>query len=202
MGELAVEVIGEQWFWRVGYPGTGVVTANEIHLPVDRPVDLALRSTDVIHSFWVPLPAGKLDLIPGQTNHLRFTLTEVGRFRGECAEFCGSSTPTWRSWSWWSRRRSPRAVDRRPRRRARAAARGQRRRPRPRGLRRRARRRLPHHRGRQLGAGRARPDDARRPLDARRRHPAQRSRRCGRGIRDPDARRNPAPRCRRRRARC
>ena len=87
--EVPVEVVGQQWFWRVRYPGTGVATANELRLPVDRPVDVRLRSVDVIHSFWVPRLAGKVDLIPGQTNHLRFTPTKVGSYRGECAEFCG-----------------------------------------------------------------------------------------------------------------
>jgi len=87
--EVAVEVRGEQWFWRIHYTGTDVESANVIRLPVDRPVALTLRSEDVNHSFWVPSLAGKVDLIPGQTNQLRFTPTKVGRFRGQCAEFCG-----------------------------------------------------------------------------------------------------------------
>lgn len=87
--EVKVDVEGEQWFWRVRYPESGVTSANLIRLPVDRPVVVTLHSDDVIHSFWVPRLAGKLDVIPGQTNRLRFTPTEVGRFRGECAEFCG-----------------------------------------------------------------------------------------------------------------
>lgn len=84
-----VDVVGEQWFWRITYPDSGVVTANELRLPVDRPVEVRLRSNDVVHSFWVPQLAGKLDLIPGQTGTLRFTPQRVGTFRGECAEFCG-----------------------------------------------------------------------------------------------------------------
>jgi cytochrome c oxidase subunit 2 len=88
-GELRVDVTGVQWFWRISYPGTEVATANEIRLPVDRAVLLRLRSEDVIHSLWVPRLAGKVDLIPGQTNELRFTPTKVGTYRGECAEFCG-----------------------------------------------------------------------------------------------------------------
>lgn len=84
-----VEVTAEQWFWRVHYVAEGVDTANDIRLPVDRPVEIRLRSHDVVHSFWVPRLAGKLDVLPEQTNTLRFTPNEVGSFRGECAEFCG-----------------------------------------------------------------------------------------------------------------
>lgn len=86
---LVVDIEGRQWFWGIHYADSGVNTANLLRLPVDVPVDLVLRSTDVNHSFWVPRLAGKVDLIPGQTNHLRFTPTQVGRYRGVCAEFCG-----------------------------------------------------------------------------------------------------------------
>lgn len=86
---LTVDVVGRQWWWDVRYPGAGIRTANEIHLPVGRNVDLRLRSLDVAHSFWVPQLAGKLDLIPGQTNHLRVRARRTGTFIGECAEFCG-----------------------------------------------------------------------------------------------------------------
>jgi cytochrome c oxidase subunit 2 len=88
-GELRVEVTGEQWFWRVHYPVGDVTTANEIRLPEGQPVDVVIRSADVAHSFWVPQLAGKVDAIPGQTNHLRFTADRIGTYRGECAEFCG-----------------------------------------------------------------------------------------------------------------
>jgi cytochrome c oxidase subunit 2 len=84
-----VDVVGEQWFWRVSYPDTGITTANQVRLPVDRPAELHLHATDVIHSFWVPQLAGKLDLTPGESPVLRFTPQAVGTFRGECAEFCG-----------------------------------------------------------------------------------------------------------------
>jgi cytochrome c oxidase subunit 2 len=60
-----------------------------LHLPVGRPVEIGLSSDNVIHSFWVPQLAGKVDMIPGQHNWLRFTPTSVGVYRGECAEFCG-----------------------------------------------------------------------------------------------------------------
>jgi cytochrome c oxidase subunit 2 len=86
---LRVDVTGHDWWWDVRYPDSGVRTANEIHLPVGRTVDLALRSVDLIHSFWVPQLAGKLDLVPGQTNHLRLQPERTGTFLGECAEFCG-----------------------------------------------------------------------------------------------------------------
>ena len=86
---VRVEVDGELWWWRVNYPDDGVVTANEIHVPRGAQVELTLRSSNVIHSFWVPQLAGKTDLVPGVTNHLSFTPTSTGTFRGQCAEFCG-----------------------------------------------------------------------------------------------------------------
>ncbi len=86
---LRVQVIGKQWWWAVEYPGTGVVTANEVHVPVGRPLEIQVDSDNVIHSFWVPQLAGKLDMIPGQHNTLRLTVHNTGVFRGECAEFCG-----------------------------------------------------------------------------------------------------------------
>jgi cytochrome c oxidase subunit 2 len=86
---VEVDVAGVQWWWDVSYPSTNVRTANEIHLPVDRAADIVLTTRDVIHSFWVPDLAGKLDEIPGQTNHLRFTPKSIGVFEGHCAEFCG-----------------------------------------------------------------------------------------------------------------
>ncbi len=88
-GELRIAVVGERWWWDVSYPGTGVRTANEIHIPVGRPVDIELTSDNVIHSFWVPQLAGKVDTIPGQPNHLRLTASEAGTYRGACAEYCG-----------------------------------------------------------------------------------------------------------------
>jgi cytochrome c oxidase subunit II len=88
-GELNVEVRGERWWWRVQYTNPSFETANEIHLPVDRPVAIGLDSDNVIHSFWVPQLASKVDTIPGQHNVLRFTPQKIGVYRGECAEFCG-----------------------------------------------------------------------------------------------------------------
>ena len=97
---LVVDVIGHQFWWEFRYPGEGVVTANELHLPVGRPVSLRLQSADVIHSFWVPMLGGKRDVNPrvrqpeGETkpyNWLHFTIREPGVYRGQCAEFCGRS---------------------------------------------------------------------------------------------------------------
>jgi cytochrome c oxidase subunit II len=87
--ELRIEVVGKRWWWAVSYPGEGITTANEIHIPVGRPLVIGLDSDNVIHSFWVPQLAGKVDLIPGQHNVLRVTATKPGTYRGECAEYCG-----------------------------------------------------------------------------------------------------------------
>ncbi len=88
-GAVHVEVVGKRWWWAVSYPDDRITTANEIHLPVGRQAEIGLSSDNVIHSFWVPQLAGKVDMIPGQHNWLRFTPTAVGTYRGECAEFCG-----------------------------------------------------------------------------------------------------------------
>lgn len=90
-GEEAVfiEVTGHQWWWEVSYPGTGVTLENTLHIPAGIPVNIQLRSNDVIHSFWVPRLAGKLDAIPGRTNILRLQADEPGTYYGQCAEFCG-----------------------------------------------------------------------------------------------------------------
>jgi cytochrome c oxidase subunit 2 len=88
-GALRVEVVGKRWWWQVSDPGTGFTTANELHLPAGRPVEIGLDSDNVIHSFWVPELAGKVDLVPGQHNVLRFTPRTPGKYIGECAEFCG-----------------------------------------------------------------------------------------------------------------
>lgn len=92
-GSLRVEVIGEQWWWRVRYPtaGGGVELANELHLPLGEPVDIHLLSADVIHSFWVPALGGKLDMMPGRGTRLTLRPTRAGRFNGVCAEYCGDS---------------------------------------------------------------------------------------------------------------
>lgn len=90
---LRIEVTGEQWWWRVRYlDGNGrpdFETANEVRVPAGRPVELTLSSADVIHSFWVPALAGKLDMIPGRTTRLRIRAEAPGEYRGQCAEYCG-----------------------------------------------------------------------------------------------------------------
>jgi cytochrome c oxidase subunit 2 len=86
---LVVEVVGHQWSWEVRYPGEGVTVTDELHIPVGRPVSLQLTSADVIHSFWVPALAGKMDLLPERTNTLVLEAGEPGVHRSRCAEFCG-----------------------------------------------------------------------------------------------------------------
>jgi len=88
---LRIELTGHQWWWEVRYPDASpaIVTANEIVVPAGRPVELALHSDDVVHSVWVPQLAGKVDLIPGKRNFLRFSADRRGRYVGQCAEFCG-----------------------------------------------------------------------------------------------------------------
>ena len=86
---LKVVVTGHQWFWQVQYPGTAAVTANEIHIPAATRVDVAVRTADVIHSFWVPRLNRKIDMIPGRTNHILLDAPDPGVYRGQCSEFCG-----------------------------------------------------------------------------------------------------------------
>ncbi len=88
---LKIKSVGHQWWFEFSYPGTAVVTANEVHLPVNKPVVFELTSTDVIHSFWVPKLAGKLDMVPAKTNTLWFVPDKEGTYLGQCAEFCGTS---------------------------------------------------------------------------------------------------------------
>ena len=87
--ERTILVIGHQWWWEVRYPGTTAVTANEIHIPARTPVRVQVRTADVIHSFWVPQLNRKIDTLPGSTNAIELYADAVGRYRGECAEFCG-----------------------------------------------------------------------------------------------------------------
>jgi cytochrome c oxidase subunit 2 len=90
---LQVEVTGHQWWWEFRYPQYGVVTANELYLPIGRTVSFALTTHDVLHSFWIPALGGKRDLVNNRTNHLWFTpdSTTEDAFNGFCAEFCGMS---------------------------------------------------------------------------------------------------------------
>lgn len=83
-------VIGHQWWWEIRYANEGPISANELHIPVDKKILLALESADVIHSFWVPQLAGKMDCIPGRTNLLWLEANRPGEYEGWCTEFCGS----------------------------------------------------------------------------------------------------------------
>lgn len=91
---LAIKITGKQWWWQVQYrsnnPSQIFTTANEIHIPVGRPVTLDLESSDVIHSFWLPNLMGKQNLIPGHKNELTIEADHPGLYRAQCAEFCGS----------------------------------------------------------------------------------------------------------------
>lgn len=88
-----IVVVGHQWWWEIRYEDGPVfdyfTTANELHIPTHRPINVEVLSADVIHSFWVPRIHGKIDTIPGQPNFIRIEANDVGVYRGECAEFCG-----------------------------------------------------------------------------------------------------------------
>jgi cytochrome c oxidase subunit 2 len=94
---VTIEVTGRQWWWQVRYLSDGpdgnpariFATANEIHIPAGEPVRLKLIGGDVIHSFWVPQLAGKMDAIPGQTNETWIEARAPGTWRGQCTEYCG-----------------------------------------------------------------------------------------------------------------
>jgi cytochrome c oxidase subunit 2 len=86
---LRVDVVGHQWWWEFRYPDQGIVTANELHVPVGSPVQLALTGADVVHSFWVPQLGWKQDTVPGRTTFMAFTVDREGVYDGACAEFCG-----------------------------------------------------------------------------------------------------------------
>ncbi len=90
-GALRVEVIGHQWWWEYRYPDLGIVTANELHLPLGRPVAVDITSADVIHSWWTPRLGGKRDAIPNQHTKLAFSPDSVGMYPGQCVEYCGVS---------------------------------------------------------------------------------------------------------------
>jgi cytochrome c oxidase subunit 2 len=91
---ITIEVVGHQWWWEVRYADTSThnrfTTANELHIPVGRPVRLILTAADVIHSIWVPNLAGKKDLVPGYEQEVWFQADTAGVYRGQCAEFCGA----------------------------------------------------------------------------------------------------------------
>jgi cytochrome c oxidase subunit 2 len=90
---MTIKVVGHQWWWEIQYldpqPSLQVTTANELHLPVGRPVLFILQSTDVIHSFWIPNLHGKTDLVPGRQTTTWLRVDVPGTYRGQCAEYCG-----------------------------------------------------------------------------------------------------------------
>lgn len=91
---VRISVVGEQWWWRVIYrqaDGRTTESANEVRVPVGRLVEIELSSADVIHSFWLPAYAGKVDMIPGRINKLHFIADKPGIVRGQCAEYCGGA---------------------------------------------------------------------------------------------------------------
>jgi cytochrome c oxidase subunit 2 len=119
-----IELIGHQWWWEARYldPDSSrqFVTANELHIPVGRPVIVTLRSDDVIHTLWVPNLHGKRDMIPGRTATLQFRADQPGTYRGQCAEFCGlehammallvEAEPNAQYEAWAARQRQPAPV--------------------------------------------------------------------------------------------
>jgi cytochrome c oxidase subunit 2 len=118
---LTIEVTGHRWWWEARYlsddPSLQAATANEIHIPVGRPVRIRLASADVIHSFWIPQLAGKMDLIPGLHNEMWLRADHPGVYRGQCAEYCGLqhaemavyvvADPPARFQAWLARQREP-----------------------------------------------------------------------------------------------
>src|SRR5215813_9898684 len=93
-GALEITVVGNQWWWEIRYPKLGIVTANELHVPVSdatRPTltFITIQSVDVAHSFWIPQLAGKMDAIPNKTNRIWIEPLRVGTYVGQCAEYCG-----------------------------------------------------------------------------------------------------------------
>jgi cytochrome c oxidase subunit 2 len=123
---LHIDLTAHQWWWEARYddaePSRVFVTANELHVPVGRPVLLTLRASDVIHSFWVPSLVGKKDLIPGREATVAFRADRAGVYRGQCAEFCGyqhakmalfviaDAPDAWQRWA--ERQRAPAAAPR------------------------------------------------------------------------------------------
>jgi cytochrome c oxidase subunit 2 len=86
---LRIELVGHQYWWEVRYPDTGLVTANEIHVPTGRPVEFVVTTDDVNHSVWIPELGPKIDMIPGRVNEVVLQADEPGSYLGHCAEFCG-----------------------------------------------------------------------------------------------------------------
>lgn len=115
--DMTVEVVGHQWWWEFRYPGHPAVTANELHIPTGTRVEIVATTADVIHSFWVPALNRKIDMIPGSRNRIELDADRPGRYRGQCAEFCGLqhshmglyvvAEPPSRFQAWLARQSSP-----------------------------------------------------------------------------------------------
>ena len=86
---LVINAVGHQWWFEFNYPSEEVVTANELHLPEDTNVIVNIESQDVLHSFWIPKIAGKVDMVPNHENQLWIKADNPGLYYGQCAEFCG-----------------------------------------------------------------------------------------------------------------
>jgi cytochrome c oxidase subunit II len=82
-------VTGHQFWWQVDYPASGVIAANEIHIPIGKPLSVRLESKDVLHEFWVPKLTRKMSNVPGQPNHIWIQADKPGTYIGQCSEFCG-----------------------------------------------------------------------------------------------------------------
>jgi cytochrome c oxidase subunit 2 len=85
-----VTIIAHQWWWEFRYPKSGVITANELHIPTGSRLYVQVESVDVIHDFWVPKLVRKIDAVPGHPNHLWLEASQPGQFLGTCAEYCGT----------------------------------------------------------------------------------------------------------------
>jgi cytochrome c oxidase subunit 2 len=83
-------VTGHQFWWQADYPASGVITANEIHIPTGKPLSVRLESKDVLHEFWVPELTRKMTNVPGQPNHIWLQADKPGTYIGQCSEFCGT----------------------------------------------------------------------------------------------------------------
>jgi cytochrome c oxidase subunit 2 len=88
---VVVNATGKQWWFKFEYPEYGFKTANELHIPLKRQIDIRLQSDNVIHAFWTPQLTAKRDMMPGRVNHITFTANEPGTYLGQCAEYCQDS---------------------------------------------------------------------------------------------------------------
>ena len=88
-GTINVRIIGHQWWWEYQYPDLKIITANDLHVPMNEVVNVTLESDNVIHSFWIPQLSGKMDVVPDHQNKTWFRAEQAGDYRGQCAEFFG-----------------------------------------------------------------------------------------------------------------